>query len=214
MVASYLFYELFCVQVRTSSHQKNTIVPMSTFGCGQITHSTHPEPLSPRQPLANNNDGTGMQLEELAISLGGSSAFVDSFVDKFVALLGTADFGDCDGILDNAAPLNPTDSTPLLGRSLFNDGEEEMSPFAMGTVNKSAVPGVNFASFPSNFGMGENCFTNQDEALNDEGYNSKGNLPHFADKPNDNMEDYCEETIAGGGGCGGSSGSGGTGGSK
>ena len=70
------------------------------------------------------------------------------FVDEFVVSLATADFGDSDGILDNSAPVNPTDSTPLLGRSLFNDGEEEMMLFAMGAVNKSAAPGVNIASFP------------------------------------------------------------------
>ncbi len=63
-------------------------------------------------------------------------------------MLATADFGDSNGILNNAAPVNPTDGTPLLRRSLFNDGEEEMTLFAIGTVNKSAVPGVNIASFP------------------------------------------------------------------
>ncbi len=131
------------MQVRTLSYQKNAIVPMSTFGRGQMTCSTHPKLPSPRQPLANNTDGTGMRLAESAILLGGSSAFVNNFVDEFVASLATANFGDSDGILDNAAPGNPTDSTPLLRRSLFNDGEEEMSPFAMGAVNESAVPGVN-----------------------------------------------------------------------
>jgi hypothetical protein len=63
-------------------------------------------------------------------------------------LLPTANFGDRDGILDNAAPVNPTDGTPLLRRSLFNDDEKEMLPFAMGAVNESAAPGVNIASFP------------------------------------------------------------------
>jgi hypothetical protein len=63
-------------------------------------------------------------------------------------LLPAANFGDSNGILYNAAPINPTDGTPLLRRSLFNDGEEEMMLFAMGPVNKSAVPGVNIASFP------------------------------------------------------------------
>jgi hypothetical protein len=89
-----------------------------------------------------------MRLAESAISSGGSSTFVDSFVDKFAAPLPTADFGDSDGILNKAAPVNPTDGTPLLRRSLFNDGEEEMTLFAMGAVNKSAEPGVNIASFP------------------------------------------------------------------
>jgi hypothetical protein len=157
------------MQVRTSSYIKNIIVPMSTIDCGQITHSTPPKPLPPWQPLANNTNGTGMRLAELAILSGGLSAFVNSFVDKFVALLGTANFKDSNGILNNTAPVNPTDSNPLLGRSLFNDGEEEMSPFAMGAVNKLVAPGVNLASFPSNFGTGDNRFTNQNEALNNEG---------------------------------------------
>jgi hypothetical protein len=136
------------MQVRTSSYQKTTIVSMSTFGCRQITRSTHPEPPSPWQPLANNTNGTGMQLAESAILSGGSSTFIDSFVDKFAALLATADFGDSNGILNNAAPINRTDGTPLLRRSLFNDGEEEMMLFAMGAVNKSAALGGNIASFP------------------------------------------------------------------
>jgi hypothetical protein len=68
-----------------------------------------------------------MQLVGLANLFNGSSAFVDSFVDKFVVLLPTADFGDSDGIFNNPAPINPTDGTPLFRRSLFNDGEKEMT---------------------------------------------------------------------------------------
>jgi hypothetical protein len=121
---------------------------MSTFSHGQITRSTPPEPPSPLQPLNNNTNRTGMRLAELAILSGGLGTFINSFVDKFVALLATVDFGDSDGILKNTAPVNPTDGTPLLRRSLFNDGEEEMTHFVMGAVNKSVVPGVNIASFP------------------------------------------------------------------
>ncbi len=83
----------------------------------------------------------------MAISSGGSSAFVDSVVNKFVASLPTANFGDGNGMLNNASPVNPIDGTPLLRRSIFNDGEEEMSQFVMGAVNKSVAPGVNIASF-------------------------------------------------------------------
>jgi hypothetical protein len=73
-----------------------------------------------------------MQLVESANSSGGSNTFVNSVVDKFVALLPTANFGGSNGILNNAALVNPTDSTPLLRKSLFNDSEEEMTLFAMG----------------------------------------------------------------------------------
>ncbi len=70
------------------------------------------------------------------------------FADKFVALQPIVNFGDSDGILDNAAPFNPTDGTSPLRRSLFNDGEEEMMLFAMGAVNKLMALGLNIASFP------------------------------------------------------------------
>ncbi len=121
---------------------------MSTFLHGEITRSTTPKPPSPWQPPTDNTNGTSMQLAELAILSGRLSAFVDSFVDKFVVLLPTADFGDSDGIVKNAAPVNTTDGTTLLRRSLFNDGEEEMMLFVMGAVNKSVVTGVNIESFP------------------------------------------------------------------
>jgi hypothetical protein len=111
-----------------------------------VPHPPNPRP--PPQPLANNTNGTGMQLAESTISSGGLSAFVNSFVDEFVALLATVDFGDSDGILNNAAPINPTDCTPPFRRSLFNDAEEEMTLFVMGAVNELAAPGVNIASFP------------------------------------------------------------------
>jgi hypothetical protein len=45
------------MQVHTSSYQKNTIVPMSTLGRGQITRSTPPKLPSPRQPLTVNTMG-------------------------------------------------------------------------------------------------------------------------------------------------------------
>jgi hypothetical protein len=77
---------------------------MSTLGCGQTTRSTPPNPLPPPQPLTNNIDGSSMQLVELANSSSGSNALVDSFVDKFVLSLPTANFGDSNGILNNAAP--------------------------------------------------------------------------------------------------------------
>ncbi len=66
---------------------------MSPFGRGQITHSTPPEPPSHPQPLANNTNGTVMRLAELEILSGGLSAFIDSFVDEFVASLPTANLG-------------------------------------------------------------------------------------------------------------------------
>ena len=38
----------------------------------------------------------------------------------------------------------------------------------------------------------------QNSNLNDDGYDSEGNLPHFVDEPNDDMEMYFEQAIDGG----------------
>jgi hypothetical protein len=92
---------------------------MSILGCRQITRSTPPNPLPPLQPLANNIDGSGMQLVELASSFGGSNAFIDSFVNKFVALLPTANFGDSNGILNNTAPSTQL-MVPLSSGGVFS----------------------------------------------------------------------------------------------
>ena len=68
-------------------------------------------------------------------------------------------------------------------------------------MTKATVAQTNLASFPSSFGTTPNRFTNQNSDLNDEGYDSEGNLPHFADANlNDDMEEYDEPSIEVGGG--------------
>jgi hypothetical protein len=106
--------------------------------------------------------------------------------------------GDSDGLLKESGTANQTDGTPLLQRTLFNNCVEETAPIAEGGVNEVAVALTILANFPSHFGTVQNRFTNQNSALNDEGYDSEGNLPHFAYEPNNNMELYFEQTIEGG----------------
>ena len=68
-------------------------------------------------------------------------------------------------------------------------------------MNEAAAALTNLASFPSSFGTTPNRFTNQNSDLNDEGYDSEGNLPHFADANlNNDMEEYDEPSIEVGGG--------------
>jgi hypothetical protein len=121
---------------------------MSTSDCGQITPPTLPPDQYPFTLSLTTLMGPVCNWQNRQIRPGRLSVFVNSFVNKFVVLLPTADFGDSNGILNNAAPVNPTDGTPLLRRSLFNDSEEEMWLFAMGAVNKLVALGVNIASFP------------------------------------------------------------------
>ena len=49
--------------------------------------------------------------------------------------------------------------------------------------------------FPSEIPKVHNRFSNQDEALNNEGYDSKGSLPYFTDYDVDDMEGYNELSI-------------------
>ena len=49
--------------------------------------------------------------------------------------------------------------------------------------------------FPSEIPKVHNRFSNQDEALNNEGYDSKGSLPYFTDYDVDDMEGYNELPI-------------------
>ena len=80
-------------------------------------------------------------------------------------------------------------------------------------MNEAAAALTNLASFPSNYGSVENRFANQDDELNAEGYDSEGNLPHFADAEiDDDEEQYWEECIGDWGGGWRGSGSGGIGG--
>ncbi len=65
-------------------------------------------------------------------------------------------------------------------------------------TNEAAAALAHLATFPSNYGMVENRFTNQDPELIDEGYDSEGNLPHFANPDiEDDAELYNEECLGG-----------------
>ncbi len=74
---------------------------------------------------------------ELSNLSGGSNTEMDYFEEEFFASLPTAAIGDSGGILDDAAPVDQTNGTPLLGRSLFSNGVEETPPFAGGVSTKS-----------------------------------------------------------------------------
>jgi hypothetical protein len=135
-------------------------------------------------------------------SAGGASSNDDKFEEDFLRSLPSYVDDDNGGILDDGGLADPTDNSPTLNRSLFNDGIAETPTNVRAVVNDAAAALTNLASFPSSFGTLPNRFTNQNSALNDEGYDSEGNLPHFADEPNDNMEEYFEETIVEGRGGG------------
>jgi hypothetical protein len=133
-------------------------------------------------------------VSEVKNSHGEQSTDIDTFIDEFLSLLPTYDDGKDSDVLAEDGRHDTTATTPTLQRSLFYDGIEEMPPTASVATNKAAVALAHLTTFPSNYGMVENCFTNQVPELNDEGYGSEGNLPHFANPDiEDDEELYNEE---------------------
>jgi len=72
-----------------------------------------------------------------------------------------------------------------------------VAQIAGGDKDEGAASSANFGDFPSAIPTLQNRFANQDTTLNDEGYDSKGNLPYFADEEQDDIEGYKELPIGG-----------------
>jgi hypothetical protein len=104
---------------------------------------------------------------------------------------------DDDFFEEEGAP-DTTDASPLAGRSLFEGDQPGVAQIAGGNEDGGAASSANFANFPSEIPNLKNRFVNQDSTLNDEGYDSEGNLPFFADEEQDDIEGYEEPPIAGG----------------
>jgi len=90
---------------------------------------------------------------------------------------------------EEGAP-NETKASPLAGRSHFSANPLGVAQIAEGDKDECAASSANFGDFPSAIPTLQNRFANQDTTPNDEGYDSKGNLPYFADEEQDDIEGY------------------------
>ena len=100
-------------------------------------------------------------------------------------------------IFEEEGAPNETDASPLAGRSLFSVDPLGVAQIAGGDKDEGAASSANFGDFPSKIPTVKNRFANQDSTLNDEGYDSEGNLPYFADEEQDDIEGYEESPIDG-----------------
>jgi hypothetical protein len=91
-----------------------------------------------------------------------------------------------------------TKASLLTGRSLFDGDQLGAAQIAGGNEDTGAASSANFGDFPCKIPTLKNRFVNQNPTLKDEGYDSKGNLPYFADEEEDDIEGYEESPIAGG----------------
>jgi len=102
-----------------------------------------------------------------------------------------------DDFLEEEGDPDTTEATPLAGRSLFDSNQPGAAQIAGGDKDEGAASNANFGDFPSKIPTLKNRFVNQNATLNDEGYDSEGNLPYFADEQEDDIEGYEELPIGG-----------------
>ena len=81
------------------------------------------------------------------------------------------------------------DGTP---HQLFEVGQEGALDGHLEDQNEEAA---SMLPFPLEQFFSQNRFHNAHENKDDEGYDSEGNLPHFADTEGDDLDDYDEATI-------------------
>jgi hypothetical protein len=169
---------------------------MSTPSSRKIMQSTLPEAPPPPLPPLGNIHGSGNVASEFPNSAQGESSINDTYINEFIASLPTHIEGGDGGILDEFGLVDCTDHSPTLNRNIFDDGIVETPTRERAAENEAAAALTNLVSFPSSFGTVLYRFSNQNSELNDEGYDSMGNTPHFANANlNDDMDEYNEPSI-------------------
>ena len=123
------------------------------------------------------------------------NANVASVGDEYFDSTAHLDFAVCDDFLGHDGNPDKTEITPPSGRCLFTVNEPGAAQITGGDKDEVSASRAILADFPSEIPTVQNRFANQDEALNDEGYDSEGDLPYFADEDADDIEGYDELAI-------------------
>jgi hypothetical protein len=151
-------------------------------------------PSTPPLPPFNVNTHASI-LPALALSNLASSknANIDNLFNECFASLPEMDpLGD-GKILGERGAADQTNSDPLFPMSLSTTSlSAEVEGTAKGTVLEGTKGG---SIFPSAVPTLKKLFDNQNSELNDEGYDSKGGLPFFANEPNNNRGAYIEPLL-------------------
>ncbi len=87
--------------------------------------------------------------EELPNSAGGAIGNDDTFEEDFLRSLPSYVDGNNGGILDDVGLADPTNHSPPLNRSLFEDGITETPTHARVAVNEAVAALTDLASFPA-----------------------------------------------------------------
>jgi hypothetical protein len=148
-------------------------------------------PIPPLPPINDNTVGSvNVAVESFDLD-SSASAIAASVADNFFRSAFSESGGSQDRFLGEESPDDNgtnTDESP---------GASTSAPYQVGVLlddvaaeNEVLALGV---SFPTEQPFFENRYHNQKENQNEEGYDSEGNLPHFADVKEDDMEAYDEE---------------------
>jgi hypothetical protein len=158
-----------------------------------VSPSRRPPRHHPPPPLEANTHAADAVPLPATNSSGGPNAEVDNFVEAFLLSLPEIGAGDDANFLSEGGTADKIDTAPPPARLLFtihlpggaDDNEEGivLPDAPRGSIFPSAVPTV------------QNRFFNQNPESNDEGYDSEGGLPYFADKEEVNADNYNEATL-------------------
>ena len=153
--------------------------------------------LPPLPPLNNPNVGSGTAAADSPNLASAGNAHVETLADEFFDSRSHDGSDVIDDFLQEEGAPDTTEASPLARRSLFDSDQPGAAHIAGGDKDEGAASSANFANFPSKIPTVKNRFANQDSTLNDEGYDSEGNLPYFADEEQDDIEGYEESPIDG-----------------
>jgi hypothetical protein len=147
----------------------------------------------PLPPLeANTHAADAVPLPATNLS-GGPNAEVDNSVEAFLLSLPEIGAGDDANFLSEGGTADKIDTAPPPARLLFTIGPPGgVDDNKEGIVLPDAPRG---SIFPSAVPTVQNCFFNQNPESNNEGYDSEGGLPYFADKEEVNADNYNKATL-------------------
>jgi hypothetical protein len=126
-------------------------------------------------------------------SAASSNANVDNFVNGFLTSLPESNAGSDVDFLGEGGHADKINTTPPPSRVLFNIGLPSGPDDGNDGPERADAP--RGSVFPSTIPMVEKCFFNQNSELNDDGYDSEGGFPFFADKEVDDPIEYSKEPL-------------------
>jgi hypothetical protein len=147
-------------------------------------------------PIVNTIVGSVLAHADSPNSASVRNAHVASVGDEYFESTSRVDFDVRDEFLGNSGNPDKTEITPPLRKESLQGKCTGRRANRWGDKDEVLVLSrAILADFPSKIPKVHNHFSNQDEALNDDGYDSEVNLPYFADKDVDDMEGYNELPI-------------------